>query len=162
MSVGAYIFGCSGLELSDVEKDFFSEVNPWGFILFSRNIESRSQVQSLTTQLRKCVGRNIPILIDQEGGRVQRMRAPHWSEYLPALDQINVTGSNAARSMYLRSRLIAFDLREVGIDVNCAPVADILKPNTHPVLANRCYGTNVGKVCLLYTSPSPRDQRGSG
>ena len=74
------------------------------------------------------------------------MRAPHWSEYLPALDQINVTGSNAARSMYLRSRLIAFDLREVGIDVNCAPVADILKPNTHPVLANRCYGTNVGKV----------------
>jgi len=152
MPVGAYIFGCSGLKLSEVEKVFFSEVNPWGFILFSRNIESRFQVQSLTSELRESVGRNIPILIDQEGGRVQRMRSPHWREFLPALEQIRVTGKNDARSMYLRSRLIAFDLREVGIDVNCIPVADILVPNTHPVLANRTYGSNVDEVVEISRS----------
>jgi beta-N-acetylhexosaminidase len=80
------------------------------------------------------------------------MRSPHWREFLPALEQIRVTGKNDARSMYLRSRLIAFDLREVGIDVNCIPVADILVPNTHPVLANRTYGSNVDEVVEISRS----------
>ena len=145
MSIGAYIFGCSGLELSKEEKSFFSEAQPWGFILFSRNITSRLQLRALTRQLRDTVGRNIPILIDQEGGRVQRMRSPEWKEYLPALDQVK-RADNALRIMYLRSRLIAYDLQEVGIDVNCAPIADILRADTHPILANRCYSTSIDEV----------------
>ena len=145
MSIGAYIFGCSGLELSKEEKSFFSEAQPWGFILFSRNIKSRLQLRALTRQLRDTVGRNIPILIDQEGGRVQRMRSPEWKEYLPALDQVK-KADNALRIMYLRSRLIAYDLQEVGIDVNCAPIADILRADTHPILANRCYSTSIDEV----------------
>ena len=146
MPVGTYIFGCSGLELSKKEKSFFFESQPWGFILFSRNIKSRLQLLKLTRQLRDAVGRDIPILIDQEGGRVQRMRAPEWKEYLPALEQVKKGGSNALRTMYLRSRLIAYDLQEVGIDVNCAPIADILRVDTHPILANRCYSTSIDKV----------------
>ena len=145
MSIGAYIFGCSGLELSKEEKSFFSEAQPWGFILFSRNITSRLQLRALTRQLRDTLGRNIPILIDQEGGRVQRMRSPEWKEYLPALDQVK-RADNALRIMYLRSRLIAYDLQEVGIDVNCAPIADILRADTHPILANRCYSTSIDEV----------------
>ena len=145
MSIGAYIFGCSGLELSKEEKSFFSEAQPWGFILFSRNIKSRLQLRALTRQLRDTLGRNIPILIDQEGGRVQRMRSPEWKEYLPALEQVN-KADNALRIMYLRSRLIAYDLQEVGIDVNCAPIADILRADTHPILANRCYSTSIDEV----------------
>ena len=145
MSIGAYIFGCSGLELSKEEKSFFSEAQPWGFILFSRNIKSRLQLRKLTRQLRDTVGWNIPILIDQEGGRVQRMRSPEWKEYLPALEQVK-KADNARRIMYLRSRLIAYDLQEVGIDVNCAPIADILRADTHPILANRCYSTSIDEV----------------
>ena len=145
MSIGAYIFGCSGLELSKEEKSFFSEAQPWGFILFSRNIKSRLQLRALTRQLRDTLGRNIPILIDQEGGRVQRMRSPEWKEYLPALEQVK-KADNALRIMYLRSRLIAYDLQEVGIDVNCAPIADILRADTHPILANRCYSTSIDEV----------------
>ena len=145
MSIGAYIFGCSGLELSKEEKSFFFEAQPWGFILFSRNIKSRLQLRKLTRQLRDTVGWNIPILIDQEGGRVQRMRSPEWKEYLPALDQVK-KADNALRIMYLRSRLIAYDLQEVGIDVNCAPIADILRADTHPILANRCYSASIDEV----------------
>ena len=148
MSIGAYIFGCLGLELSKEEKSFFSESQPWGFILFSRNIKSRLQLRELTRQLRDTVGRNIPILIDQEGGRVQRMRSPEWKEYLPALEQVK-KADNALRIMYLRSRLIAYDLQEVGIDVNCAPIADILRADTHPILANRCYSTSIDEVVQI-------------
>ncbi|MBT4285050.1 MAG: glycoside hydrolase family 3 N-terminal domain-containing protein [Paracoccaceae bacterium] len=149
MTVGAYIFGCIGSKLSKKEFDFFKESQPWGFILFSRNIESKAQVKLLTMELRESVGRNAPILIDQEGGRVQRMRSPEWMEYLPALTQVKKSGSHAGRVMYLRSRLIALELNEIGIDVNCAPVADLLKPNTHTILADRCYGETVEDVVKI-------------
>ena len=149
MTVGAYIFGCIGSKLSKKEFDFFKESQPWGFILFSRNIESKAQVKLLTMELRESVGRNAPILIDQEGGRVQRMRSPEWMEYLPALTQVKKSGSHAGRAMYLRSRLIALELNEIGIDVNCAPVADLLKPNTHTILADRCYGETVEDVVKI-------------
>lgn len=149
MTVGAYIFGCIGSKLSKKEFDFFKESQPWGFILFSRNIESKAQVKLLTMELRESVGRNAPILIDQEGGRVQRMRSPEWMEYLPALTQVQKSGSHAGRVMYLRSRLIALELNEIGIDVNCAPVADLLKPNTHTILADRCYGETVEDVVKI-------------
>ena len=82
--IRAVVFGCSGPVLLSQEADFFEKVNPLGFILFARNIENPQQLKKLTSDLRECVGReDAPILIDQEGGRVQRMRAPHWEE-LPA------------------------------------------------------------------------------
>lgn len=145
MGQHAAILAPSGKIISEDEKAFFAEADPWGFILFARNVDHPDQLRRLTGDLRACVNRNAPILIDQEGGRVQRMRAPHWREYLPALDQMRCA-SDAMRAMRLRSRLIAAELSEVGIDVNCAPLADLLEPSTHPVLLNRLYGSDVDTV----------------
>ena len=150
MADGNYIFGVEGLSLSPAEYRFFASAKPWGFILFARNIEDPVQLRTLTDALRDSVGWQAPILIDQEGGRVQRMRSPHWREYLPALDQIEKAPKHAERTMYLRNRLIASELMDVGIDVNCAPLADVIWPESHPVLRNRCYGSDVEtvvKVC---------------
>ena len=126
---------------------FFDIAQPWGFILFARNIETPDQLRRLTGDLRDAVGRDAPILIDQEGGRVQRMRAPHWREWLPPLDQMDrLDGEAALRAMYLRYRLIAAELRNAGIDVNCAPLADVARDATHPVLRNRLYGRDPDTV----------------
>ncbi len=141
----AAIFGPSGPEVTPWERAFFRDIQPLGFILFARNIDSPDQLRRLTAKLRDCVGRNAPILIDQEGGRVQRMRAPHWREYLPALDQMD-RASDPLRAHWIRNRLIAAELYDVGIDVNCAPLADIAENATHPVLQNRLYGRDVETV----------------
>ncbi|MCX7299648.1 MAG: beta-hexosaminidase [Rhodobacterales bacterium] len=139
MAGRAVIFGAEGQSVTDWEKGFFREVDPWGFILFARNVENPEQLRRLTSELRETVGWQAPVLIDQEGGRVQRMRAPHWREYLPALDQMR-RANNPIRAQWVRNRLIAAELRDVGIDVNCAPLADIAEAGTHPVLLNRLYG----------------------
>ena len=149
MSCKQVIFGCEGLRLTREECRFFASASPWGFILFGRNVDTPEQLRSLTAQLRDAVGWNCPVLIDQEGGRVQRMRAPQWREYPPALDQMRAAGKDAARAMYLRNRLIAEELHHVGIDVNCAPVADVLQPETHPIMHNRCYGSDVETVTAM-------------
>lgn len=135
----AVIFGCAGLQLSPEEMRLFAQAQPWGAILFGRNIDTPAQVAALTAELRDAVGRDMPILIDQEGGRVQRLRAPHWRDWSPALEQCD-TAVDPVRAMYLRGQVIALELRAVGIDVNCAPLADIASDSTHPVLQNRCYG----------------------
>lgn len=142
---GAYILGCEGLSLSPDEVAFFREADPWGFILFARNIETKAQVRALTSALRESVGWNAPILIDQEGGRVQRMWPPVWDMHPPALDLCRAA-SNPARAMYLRARLIAGELQEIGIDVNCAPLGDVAGEGTHPRLLNRCYGYDAQEV----------------
>ena len=140
MASGATIFGCAGLELGAAEAAFFREADPWGFILFARNIDTPEQVIRLTSSLREAVGRDAPVLIDQEGGRVQRLRSPHWRDWLPPLDQAQAA-RNPARSFWLRARLQAAELRALGIDVNCAPTCDIAGAETHPFLRNRCFGT---------------------
>lgn len=145
--VSATILGCEGPLLSPDEARFFSQAQPWGFILFARNIEDPTQLLALTSDLRAAVGYDAPILIDQEGGRVQRMRPPYWRQWRPALDQMAQAGPHrAARAMYLRARLIAHELRGVGIDVNCMPLADVARETTHPVLLNRLYGTEPDTV----------------
>ena len=145
----AACFGCLGPELLPDERAFFRDADPFGFILFARNIEDPAQVARLTADLRDAVGRDAPILIDQESGRVQRMRAPHWREWLPPLDTVQASGGDAARVMGLRMRVIAAELRAVGIDANCAPVADIAGQGTHPFLRNRCYGQDAETVALV-------------
>jgi beta-N-acetylhexosaminidase len=149
LGTGATIFGCAGGELLPEERDFFRDADPFGFILFARNVESPDQVRRLTAALRGAVGRNAPVLVDQEGGRVQRLRAPHWREFLPPLDQVMRNPATALRSMALRSRIIAAELLAVGIDANCAPCADIAGDDTHPFLRNRCYGQDAATVTAI-------------
>ena len=143
---GAAILGCLGPRLRAEERAFFAETQPWGFILFARNLETPDQVRRLTQALRDAVGRDAPILIDQEGGRVQRLGAPHWRQWLPPLEQMSRGGADAMRAMFLRSRLIADELRALGIDVNCSPMADVADAGTHPFLKNRCYGMDAETV----------------
>jgi beta-N-acetylhexosaminidase len=145
----ATVLGCEGPVLGPDERAFFRAADPWGFILFARNVETPAQLSRLTADLRESVGREAPVFIDQEGGRVARMRAPHWREWLPALDHAERAGASAARSMWVRYRLIASELRAVGIDGNCAPVCDIAMPGTHPVLRNRCYGESPCRVAEI-------------
>ncbi|MGB5559273.1 MAG: beta-N-acetylhexosaminidase [Paracoccaceae bacterium] len=149
MGQGGYIFGCAGHVVTAAERAFFAATQPWGFILFARNVVDPDQLRRLTSDLRDAVGRDAPVLIDQEGGRVQRMRAPHWREWLPPSEHVALAGEQAERAMWLRYRLIAEELRSVGIDVNCAPCADIAGPKTHPVLRNRCYGDTATRVTEL-------------
>lgn len=141
----AVIFGCAGSSLSHLETAFFAETQPWGVILFGRNIDNPDQLRRLTGDLRDAVGRDLPILIDQEGGRVARMRAPHWRDWLPALEQCE-RACDPVAAMELRGWMIARELRAVGIDVNCAPLADIARDDTHAILRNRCYGRSVAEV----------------
>ena len=145
MSANATIFGLSGQRVTADEAAFFRDADPWGFILFARNVDAPDQLRALTASLRDCLGRDAPILIDQEGGRVQRMRAPHWREYLPALDQM-ARAADPVRAHWLRNRLIAAELHDVGIDVNCAPLADLVEAQTHPVLRNRLSGETAATV----------------
>lgn len=146
---GAAIFGCFGPTLTADERAFFRDYNPFGFILFARNVETPDQLRRLTGDLREAVGRDAPILVDQEGGRVQRLRAPHWREWSPPLDAIQSAGAKAERMMYLRMRILAQELSDVGIDANCAPVCDIAEPETHAFLRNRCYGDNPQDVTRI-------------
>ncbi len=148
---GAYIFGCEGLTLTQSEAAFFKEARPVGFILFTRNLDNPDQIRRLTSDLRDAAGHDAMVLIDQEGGRVERMAAPHWSTWLPPLDQIaQVTAKHghqaAVRSMYLRYQVIAAELLASGIDVNCVPCSDVIRDETHAVLRNRCYGEAVDLV----------------
>jgi beta-N-acetylhexosaminidase len=150
LAVSATILGLQGPILEADEALFFEAAQPWGFILFARNIETREQLRRLTGDLRDAVGRDAPILIDQEGGRVQRMRAPQWREWLPPLDQMaRVPGEAGLRAMALRYRIIAAELRDVGIDVNCAPLADVARDVTHPILLNRLYGRDPETVAAV-------------
>ncbi|WP_225029749.1 beta-N-acetylhexosaminidase [Xinfangfangia pollutisoli] len=145
----AAIFGCAGPVLLPEERAFFRDADPFGFILFARNVEDPAQLRRLTADLRDAVGRDAPVLIDQEGGRVQRLRAPQWRDWPPPLDTAEAAGPRAAQVLALRAAIIAAELRAVGIDANCAPVADIARPETHPFLMNRCYGRDPARVAEI-------------
>lgn len=147
--VGATILDATGHRLSPEEKRLFARADPFGFILFRRNIDTPDQVRALCADMRDAVGRDVPVTIDQEGGRVQRLRAPHWHEWLPPLDHVAAAGRDAAEAMYLRYRLIAAELRDLGIDSNCAPLVDVAGPQTHGFLRDRCYGTDPALVAEL-------------
>lgn len=146
---GATIIDPLGPRLSAEEKRFFRDADPFGFILFARNIESADQIRALCADLRDAVGREAPITIDQEGGRVQRLRPPLGTEWLPPLNHAQAAGEDAAEAMYLRYRIIADELRAVGVDSNCAPLVDVATPDTHPFLQNRCYGFDADTVAKL-------------
>lgn len=141
----AAILGLSGLELTRAERDFFRAADPWGFILFARNVDNPDQLRRLTGDLRDAVGRDAVITVDQEGGRVQRLRPPHWADWVPPLDD----AVHGARAVWLRYHLIGLELRDVGIDSDCAPCLDIASIETHPFLRNRCLGTDPETVAAM-------------
>ena len=145
----AVIFGCEGPYLKEVEFNFFAETSPFGFILFSRNIINAEQVNKLCLSLRNSVGWHAPILIDQEGGRVQRVRPPLALDWLPPLDEASRAGQNVESIFKFRFSEIAKELRSLGVDFNCAPVLDIARATTHKFLHNRCYGVNKFEVISL-------------
>lgn len=153
MTANAFVSGCEGLALSPDERSFFRAADPWGLILFQRNCSTRKQVLRLTSDFRDCVGRtDAPVFIDQEGGRVQRLKPPHWRSY-PSGAQMGAIfqrePDTGVRVAFNCARLIANDLRELGITVNCAPVLDVRQPETHKVIGDRAYASepdDVGRV----------------
>jgi beta-N-acetylhexosaminidase len=153
MSTRAFITGVSGPELTAAEREFIRSERPWGFILFKRNIETPAQVILLVRELREAIGNpEAPVLIDQEGGRVQRLGPPHWPVYPPGAvfgvlyDIDPALGLTAAR---LSARLMAADLTELGVTVDCLPLADVPVAGADAVIGNRAYGTEPGKVAAI-------------
>lgn len=153
MAARALITGVSGTALTDEERAFLRDQRPWGFILFKRNIETPDQVIRLVEEIRSAVGLpEAPVLIDQEGGRVQRLQPPQWPSYPPgavfsALYEIDrEAGLEAAR---LSARLIAADLADLGITVDCLPLADVPVPGADSVIGNRAYGMTPGQVAAI-------------
>jgi beta-N-acetylhexosaminidase len=146
----AAVFGCSGERLTPAERDFFAAADPVGFILFRRNCSSPDQVCDLVASLRGCIGRNdAPVLIDQEGGRVARLRPPHWRPYPSAARLASLPDASAATAARLGARLIADDLARLGITVDCLPVLDIPVAASDPVIGDRAYGSDRERVARL-------------
>ena len=153
MPASAAVYGCQGHELASDERAFFQDARPFGFILFARNADNPAQVASLCRQLRDSIGdANAPIFIDQEGGRVQRLRPPHWQNRPPArrfgevFDRDPDRGREAA---YLCARLIAHELRSIGVTVNCAPVLDVPVQGAHDIIGDRAYSLDRTTVIEL-------------
>ncbi len=153
MSARAFITGTSGLTLTTEEREFLRAQRPWGFILFKRNVDNPLQVARLVQEFREAVeDGDAPVLIDQEGGRVQRLGPPHWPVY-PAgalfgtlYDRDRTVGLKAAR---LSAQLIAADLADLGITVDCLPLADVPVPGADAVIGDRAYGTDPHKVAAI-------------
>jgi beta-N-acetylhexosaminidase len=147
------IFGCLGPVLEPQERDFFREVQPWGFILFGRNVRTRAQVRALTAALRDTVGdAKAPVLIDQEGGRVARLKPPEWPERPPqsVFGKLYQNSPEiAGEAAYLNARLIAGDLADIGINVDCLPVLDVPVPGGHDVIGDRAFAADPAVVIAL-------------
>ncbi len=153
MTANAVIFGCEGLVLTDWERGFFADSNPFGFILFARNCESPEQIRALVSDLRECIGRaDAPVLIDQEGGRVARLKPPHWRA-APAAARFGLLAGRdralAEQAVRINARLFAAELLDLGITVDCAPVLDLPAPGANDVIGDRAFGADTGLIANL-------------
>lgn len=148
----AFITGVSGPALTDAEREFLRDAQPWGVIVFKRNVAEPVALRALTDDIRSVLGRQAPVLVDQEGGRVQRLGPPHWPKYPPAAaygrlyDNSRDEGLAAAR---LGARLIVADLSAAGIDVDCMPLADVPVAEADAVIGDRAFGERPDKVSAL-------------
>lgn len=152
MTARAFITGSAGPALTVDERAFFRDAAPWALILFKRNVETPDQVIRLTQEFRSAVGRDAAVLVDQEGGRVQRLGPPAWPAYPAGAAYAALYGADPARGLAaarLGARLIAADLRAVGIDVDCLPLADVPVDEADPVIGDRAYGTTPGQVAAI-------------
>ena len=149
----AFVAGCEGTRLSADELAFFRAERPFGLILFARNCEEPEAIADLCAAFRDAVGRQrAPVFIDQEGGRVQRLRPPHWDRLAPARAIGRLAEADeaaAARAAWLHGRLIAHDLTALGIDVDCAPVLDVLAAASSEAIGDRAFSTRPDRVRAL-------------
>ena len=152
MATRAFITGLAGLTISANERTFLRDAQPWGLIIFKRNVSTPVQVTELVQSFRDTLGWEAPVLVDQEGGRVQRLGPPHWPVYPPGArygalyDREPASGIAAAR---LAGHLLAADLRSLGIDVDCLPIADVPVADGDEVIGDRAYGSEPGKVAAI-------------
>jgi beta-N-acetylhexosaminidase len=152
MTARAFITGLAGVNLREAERAFLREAQPWGAILFRRNVDSPEQVRRLTASVRAELGWNAPILVDQEGGRVQRLGPPHWPSYPAGAAYGRLYAHSAVRgerAAFLAGATIAADLIAVGIDVDCAPIADVPIPGSHGIIGDRAYGNTSETVAAV-------------
>jgi beta-N-acetylhexosaminidase len=160
----AFITGVSATELTPAERDFIRAERPWGFILFKRNVDTPAQVARLVGELRDAVGEpDAPVLIDQEGGRVQRLGPPHWPAYPPGAvfgSLYDIEPKLGLKAAQLSNRLIAADLAELGVTVDCLPLADVPVAGADNVIGNRAYGTEPGKVAAIARAVSEGLEQG--
>ena len=151
--LSAAIFDTAGPTLSADEKAFFRDINPFGYILFARHCTDPDAVRRLVGELKSLSGRDrLPILIDQEGGRVARLKPPHWPKYAPAGTFAALAKRDrekAHKAVYLNARLIASDLHALGITVDCAPLADLPIKGAHDIIGDRAFGTEAEQVVYL-------------
>ena len=144
------VFGCSGPVLTDAERAFFRETQPLGFILFQRNCETPAQVKTLVADLQACVAHpDAPVMIDQEGGRVARLKPPHWPEFPPAKVYADLFAKDKEAGLeaaQLGGRLIAHELSALGIAIDCAPVLDVPQPGADPIIGDRAFGPDVATI----------------
>jgi len=149
----AFIAGCVGLSLTDEEKTFFEQSRPWGFILFARNCQDKDQIRKLCAELRATIGLdNAPILIDQEGGRVARLKEPGWPNRPPMArfgELYKLKHEKGAEAAFLGARLIAEDLTEIGVNVNCVPVLDVPQPDAHEIIGDRALANHPDVIASL-------------
>src|SRR3984893_13390167 len=164
MKTRAFITGVSGTELGAEEREFIRATRPWGFILFKRNIATPPQVIQLIRELREAIeAPDAPVLIDQEGGRVQRLGPPHWPVYPPGATfgaLYDIDRALGLRAAQLSSRLIAADLIALGVPVDCLPLADVPVEGSDAVIGNRAYGTESGKVAAIARAVTEGLQQG--
>jgi beta-N-acetylhexosaminidase len=155
MSPRAFISGIADKTLSAAERSFLRDADPWGVIFFGRNVESPEQVKRLGASIRDALGRPAPILVDQEGGRVQRLGPPHWPSYPAGAvygRMCDASPERARRAAYVGAYLMAADLIAVGIDVDCLPIADVPVPGASSVIGDRAYGDSAAKVAAIAES----------
>lgn len=148
----AFITGVAGPALTDNERQFLKEAEPFGLIIFARNVAGPERLRRLIAEARSLLGRDAPVLIDQEGGRVQRLGPPHWPLYPPGATYGTIYDSDTDKGLAaarLGARLIAADLAALGIDVDCLPVADVPVAGANAVIGDRAYGTHPGKVAAI-------------
>lgn len=152
MTARALITSLAGPRITDEERALLRDTQPFGLIVFRRNVENPEQLRALTAEFRAVIGRDAPVLVDQEGGRVQRLTAPHWPLYPAGAVYAQIYAQDAALGLEaarLGARLIAADLAAVGIDVDCLPIADIPVARADPVIGDRAYGDNAAQVAAL-------------
>jgi beta-N-acetylhexosaminidase len=149
----AAILGCAGTEITADERAFFRESDPLGFILFARNVADPEQMRRLTGALRESVGRDdAPVLIDQEGGRVARLKPPHWRAMPPAAkfgEIAAIDRARAAQAVRVNHKLLAGELRAIGINVDCTPVLDLKRPETTAAIGDRAFSADPTLVADL-------------
>lgn len=148
----ACIFSLSGLELTREERDLFRHSNPFGFILFKRNIDNPQQVCDLISELKDIVGRDCPVLIDQEGGRVQRLRPPHWREYKPMQyfgDLYRQSVNQSLEEIRFETLRLSDELIDLGVNVDCAPVLDLIIDGAHDIIGDRSFSDDPDIVARL-------------